>query len=238
MKLYVAATGSTGNTYVLSDESGASLILDAGVPIKKVLPHIPDLRQVSACLITHEHMDHCRAWNDYALRGIRCYASEGTCKALGGALAVATEGRVLSVGPWAVLPFKVQHDAVEPFGFLIRNNPTGETIVYATDTYYLRYTFLGVNYWIVECNYCDDLVDEETDAALRNRLKESHMSLRRLIDTLAANDLTETALIVLVHLSDKRSDEQRMVREIYERTGIATVAASAGMTIDLYRTPF
>ena len=95
-----------------------------------------------------------------------------------------------------------------------------------------------MNYWLVECNYCEDLVDAETDLTLRRRLKESHMSLRRLLDALQKNDLTETAKIVLVHLSDQRSDERRMVTEIQEMTGIETVAANAGMTIELERIPF
>lgn len=141
------------------------------------------------------------------------------------------------------MPFETQHDAAEPLGYLVRHEATGETAMYATDTYYLRYTFPGIHYWIIECNYCDEILEQSVqdgtiDAGLRGRLLSSHMSLRRLKDALAANDLRTTAKIVLVHLSDSRSDEQRMVREIEEQTGIDTVAASNGMSIDLSLTPF
>lgn len=245
MKLYIAATGSAANSYILTGDGGESLILDAGVSLKKILPRVPDVHKILACLITHEHMDHARAWREYAYRGIPVYTSAGTCSAItrGVERDMLHIARIKPIqaarrGPFTIMAFDVQHDAAEPVGFLVRYNPTGETLVYATDTYYLRYTFPGVNYWVMECNYCEDMIDGETDPALRRRLKESHMSLRRLKDALAANDLRETGKIVLVHLSDQRSDERRMVREIEEQTGIETVAANAGMTIDLKVVPF
>ena len=222
MRLQVVATGSAANCYVLSSDTGESLILDAGVPVRQVHPAIPDFRKVSGCLITHEHADHARAWQDYSMRGIPVVMSKGTYTALNAKKAVVdyfTPTLVkpmqhMRLGDYIIMPFQTQHDAAESFGFLIQYRPTGETIIYATDTYYLRYTFPGVNYWIVECNYCEELIDAETDAVLRNRLKESHMCLRRLKEALISNDLTETAKIVLVHLSDSRSDEAQRVSEI------------------------
>jgi hypothetical protein len=44
--------------------------------------------------------------------------------------------------------------------------------------------------------------------------------------------------IVLCHLSDARSDEERMAREIGELTGVDTVAAADGITAELERYPF
>ena len=65
------------------------------------------------------------------------------------------------------------------------------------------------------------------------------MSLRRLCDALEANDLTETRAIVLVHLSDERSDEKQMVETIKATAGIEDVwAAEAGKTYKLNLTPF
>ena len=246
MKLKVVATGSAANCYVLYSDTGESLILDAGVPVRQVLQAIPDFRKVSGCLVTHEHNDHARAWQDYSMRGIPVVMSAGTYDALNKSKAVVDyftptlvkPMKRLRLGNYIVMPFQTQHDATEPFGFLVKFLPTDETVLYATDTYYLRYTFPGVNYWIVECNYCEELINEETDAVLRNRLKESHMSLRRLKDALAANDLTESSKIVLVHLSDSRSNERQMVDEITEQTGLEVVAAAAGMKINLNLTPF
>ena len=238
MRLHVVSTGSKANCYILSADNGESVILDAGVSFKKVLPHIPDVFNISACLVTHCHADHARAIREYLQRGIQIITSKGTSESTGCNLGVYDALKPITMNSFTIMPFDVEHDAAEPFGFLIRYNPTGETTLYATDTYYMKYTFPHVNYWIIECNYCDDLIEGETDAALRNRLKESHMSLNRLCDTLKANDLSETAKVVLVHLSDQRSDEKKMVKTINELTGVDTIAADAGMDIELNLVPF
>lgn len=251
MLLHVAATGSAANSYIL-DAGDETLLLDAGLPIKKVLPYISDLRTVSGCLITHEHGDHARGVAELIHRGVKVYGSAGTFKAwqentqvralLTGYNTVKAL-QAVRVGGFTVLPFDTQHDAAEPLGYLIRYDPTGESVLYATDTYYLRYTFPGIRYWIVECNYCEEILDEEVnggalDAGLRRRLLESHMSLRHLKEALLANDLSKTLKIVLVHLSDSRSNERKMVQEIQEATGIETIAASNGMSIPLEICPF
>lgn len=247
MRLQVISTGSSANCYLLESEEEI-LMLDAGLPMRRILPFIADFRRVVGCLITHEHGDHARGAAEIVRRGVKTVCSEGTKRAL-------DDGRMLSqmmavqplkpfrLGGFTVMAFETQHDAQEPFGFLIREDITGENVLYATDTYYLRYTFPGIHYWIIECNYCDDIMNDELksgklDAGLRRRLLESHMSLRRVKDALAANDLTTAAKIVLVHLSDSRSDERRMVREIEKLTGIETVAANNGASIMLERIPF
>ena len=57
MRLQVISTGSGANCYLL--EAGTEvLILDAGLPVRKMLPHIRDFRSVVGCLVTHEHGDH------------------------------------------------------------------------------------------------------------------------------------------------------------------------------------
>ena len=157
---------------------------------------------------------------------------------------IAQEQKPREFGLFVVLPFGVQHDAREPMGFLIRHRATGETALYATDTYYLRFTFTCVHYWIVECNFTERLLQAqlergELSARLYNRLTRSHMSLRRLVDALHANDLTDTRAIVLVHLSDERSDEREMVDTIRNETGIDSIfAANAGDVIPLELHPF
>lgn len=247
MRLYVAATGSAANCYIL-DAGDEALILDAGLPMRKVIPYVRDFRKVAGCLITHEHGDHARGVCEMIHRGVKTYGSAGTMKALNDNILltlfnVLQPMKMVRVGGFSVLPFGTQHDATEPFGYLVRYDPTGETVVYATDTYYLKYTFPGVHYWIIECNYCEEILDEEVnggklDAGLRKRLIESHMSLRRLKEAFAANDLSKSIKIVLVHLSDSRSDEKRMIQEIQDTTGVETVAASNGMCIPLDLVPF
>lgn len=248
MELQVIGTGSSGNAYVL--RAGASaLLLEAGLPIKQLERAIPDWTRLDGCLITHEHGDHAKSAADVTRMGVKVYCTAGTAEAIrrNDCLTVFNSHQMLSafsVGEFTVLPFETQHDASEPCGYLIRHEATGEIILYATDTYYLKHTFPGVHYWIVECNYIDEIIDSQQEAgeltaALRSRLKKSHMSLRRLLDVLRANDLSKTRVIVLVHLSDERSDERVMIKAVQEATRIEKViAANAGMRIPLELSPF
>lgn len=248
MELQVIGTGSSGNCYALHT-NGETLLLDAGLPIKAIIRAIPEWQEIVGCLITHEHGDHAKSAIELAMMGIPVYTSAGTagCIPSNGCLTQLNALRVLEaiqLGDFTIVPFPAEHDAAEPFGYLIRYNITGEKLLYATDTYYLRNTFPGINYWLVECNYVDEIVDAQTDdgaltPALRRRLKKSHMSLRHLADVLKVNDLSATRKIVLIHLSDERSDEALMVRVLKSVSGIEDViAASSGMKIPLELTPF
>lgn len=244
MRLRVISTGSKGNAYLLTMDSGASLLLDAGVNYRTILKSVgADWPKLRAALITHEHGDHCAAVGDLTARGMTIYASAGTAGAMCNRIAdkwgivPVKHGQPFYTSGATVTPFNVQHDAAEPLGFVVQDCDTGERLAYATDTYYLRYKLPGIHYWLIECNYCDDVLTE-TDPAIRRRLMQSHMSLDRLKKMLAANDLTQCRKIVLCHLSDARSDEARMVREISEQAGIPTFAARDGMDIRLHKAPF
>ena len=247
MELQVICTGSSGNAYILSAGEHA-LLLDAGLPIRAILREA-DWKTLQGCLITHEHQDHAKAARELAGMGLQIYMTEGTLEAINGngSLTALNAVQTLSpfdVGKFTVMAFETQHDASQPCGWLIRYKPTGETALYATDTYYLRYTFPGVDYWIVECNYCDDIVDAQQrtgtlSSALRSRLKKSHLSLRRLLAVLKANDLTKAKAVVLIHLSGERSDEKAMVAAVKEVTGLDEVyAAVGGQRIQLKQYPF
>lgn len=251
MELQVIGTGSSGNCYVLraGGAHGQALLLDAGLPVMKIVKAVKGWRSVIGCLITHEHLDHAKSAEEIAKYGIRTYATQGTIGKIPriGRLTQLNRAeslRSFTLGDFTVMAFDTEHDAAEPVGWLIRYEPTGETALYATDTYYLRHTFPGVNYWIVECNYTEGILQEQLEAGelaeeLRGRLIKSHMSLRRLCDALEANDLTETRAIVLVHLSDERSDEKTMVETVKAVAGIDDVwAAEAGKTYRLELTPF
>ncbi len=249
MELRVISTGSSGNAYLLTAESGHALLLDAGVPISRILAAIGSQRTIQGCLLTHEHGDHSAAVLALTERGVDVYSSEGTLNKLSASptrsrrLKAIPAGLDCQIGNFTVKAFDTQHDAMQPFGFIIRDNISRETVLYATDTYYLHHTFPGITYWLVECNFieeiaCEQFMEGKISKELQLRLGKSHMSLRRLKNALASNDLTLTHCIVLVHLSDERSDEARMIREIENHTGIKTVAAVNGTTIQLSRTPF
>jgi phosphoribosyl 1,2-cyclic phosphodiesterase len=246
MKLKVLGSSSKGNCCILETETG-SLLLDAGVPFLQIQKALDfDLSNVRGCLITHEHKDHSKAIKDVMKAGIDVYAPT-SCSSLMEAGRIhrfykIKPGSQFSVGDFIVLPIEAQHD-VECLAYLMQYRPTGERVLYATDTYYLKNKFVGLNYIMIECNYCPDILKANIEAglipeSLKNRLLESHFSLENVKGFLAANDLTKVRKVILCHLSDGNSDAARMVQEIHELTGKDVEVAEPGKEIELEMCPF
>lgn len=220
------ASGSRGNCYHISDGM-TPLLLECGIPFREIQKRLNfRVSEIVGCLVSHEHQDHSKAVRDVMRAGINCYMTQGTAETLGLAghrIQVINCRRQFQIGSWVVLPFETQHDAVEPVGFLLANS-AGEKLLYATDTYYIRYRFKGLTHVMVECNYSLDILRKNVQAglvepALKNRILKSHFSLENVKEFLKANDLSKVQEIWLLHLSDGNSDADRFKREIQELIG-------------------
>jgi len=220
------ASGSQGNCYHITDGS-TPLLLECGIGWKEIQRGLNfRTSQLAGCLVSHEHKDHSKAVQDMMKAGIDCYMSAGTAEALGISghrLHFIKAKQQFRIGTWTILPFETQHDAAEPLGFLLANK-TGEKLLYATDTYYLRYRFRGLTHIAVECNYSMDILRANIEAglvepALKKRILKSHFSLEHVKEFLKANDLSKVQEIWLLHLSNDNSDAERFKREIQELTG-------------------
>lgn len=252
MQLQVLGSSSKGNCYVLHTETG-SLLIEAGIPfteIKQALDY--DISNIVGALVTHEHKDHSKAVPEVMAAGIDVYMSKGTSEVLN--ISSHRLHPILSpydepfiLGDFIIKPFETQHDAKEPLGFLIGYKPKVrgrvETLLFATDTYYLRYKFPDVNYIMIECNYIPEILEWNLaqgliDITHRNRLLSSHFSLPNVIDFFKANDMQPVKKIVLLHLSDQNSNEKQMQEEIEYATRRPVVVAHAGDIIDLVKHPF
>ncbi|WP_407310985.1 MBL fold metallo-hydrolase [Desulfosporosinus sp. SB140] len=248
MKLKVIGSSSKGNSYILEAQTG-SLLLDAGVPFKEIQKALYfNLSNVVGCLVTHEHKDHSKAVDNLMRSGVNCHMSIGTAEKIGAllhhrCLSMPSFMPQFNIGDFIVKPFSVEHDAAEPLGYLIQYRPTGEKLLFATDTYFIRNRFNRLNYIMVECNYCRNILEENIEAglipeSLKNRLLESHFSLDNVKGFLEANDLTQVRKIVLIHLSEGNSDAARMVREIKDLTIKDVEVAEPAKVIDLEMCPF
>lgn len=244
MELHVIGSGSKGNSYFLRSNSGEVLLLEAGVrfdEVKKALDF--KIQNVIGCLVTHEHGDHAKYVHEIENAYIPTYMSAGTHISI-----MESQGdsrmryvikpmKMFNVGPFKILPFEVQHDAAQPLGFLINHHECGN-VLFATDTYYLKYRFKGLRTIMIECNYRQDILDRNVQAGLvngatRNRIMKSHMSYATCIKTLLANDLSNVKNIVLIHLSGNNSSCSQFVAGVKEATGKETYYATKGLTIQL-----
>jgi len=224
MNIKILASGSSGNAYFLGGET--PLLLECGMPFQELQRSLDfQVSSLAGCLLSHSHKDHSGCVREVLRAGIDVYAPQGTIDMLelnGHRLHAIKSKEQFSIGGWSILPFDTVHDDPEPLGFLLANGD--EKILYATDTCYLRYRFQGLTHILIECNYAEDLLNENRrsgsiQVGLRNWIKRNHMSLETLREFLWANDLSKVRQIYLLHLSDRNSDVGRFKREIQALSG-------------------
>jgi phosphoribosyl 1,2-cyclic phosphodiesterase len=220
------ASGSKGNAYRITDGQ-TPLLLECGIPYREIQKsfgfHMSD---VAGCLITHEHGDHSKSVKEVMKGAVDLYASQGTFIQLGIAghhVKPIRAREQFQLGTWTILPFDVEHDVSEPLGYLLMNQ-NGEKLLFATDTYYIKYKFKNLTHVMVEANYSLEILNENikagrVPAVMKRRLLRSHFSLEHVKEFLQANDFSKVQEVWLLHLSDNNSNAEQFKKEIMELTG-------------------
>lgn len=223
-------SSSAGNLYSVRSENH-TLLIEAGVQIKKARVALQyRLSAVDGCIISHAHADHSKGANDLMKAGIDCYMTIETAEALGWShvghrlhiIEALKQFRIADF--WTVLPFPTEHDCHGSVGFLVSDGQ--EKLLFATDTFYVRYRFIGLNLIAVECNYSDETIAPDLDPAIKKRLLTSHFSLKNVLDFFKANDLSAVRELFLLHLSDANSDEAIFKAAIMAATGKPTTVCA------------
>lgn len=250
MQLKVLGSSSKGNCYLL-DNGKECLMIECGVAFREVQKAVNyDISRIVGAIVSHEHGDHAKHVEKVIEASIPVYMSTGTLhevikhfKSRYLSPLMMEAGCVFQIGGFKVQPFEAEHDAAEPFGFLIYHPEMGTTL-FATDTYYLRYTFANLNNVLIECNYRQDILDANVEAGklpekLRKRTMQSHCSYDTCRETLLANDLSNVNNIVLIHLSDGNANEKEFKQGIEQATGKTVFVASPGLVIENFnKSPF
>lgn len=248
MKLKILGSSSKGNCYLLESDSGEILMIECGIRFKQIQKAISyNYRNVSGCIMTHEHGDHMFCHKDILKAGIGLYTTKGTATALcvesHHSFIAVEKQKPFFVGSFKVSAFKIEHDVAEPVGFMIHHPECGNTL-FITDTCYVPYRFEGLNNIIVEANYCQDIMRKNYESGHLNytvmrRTERSHMHINTCRDFLLANDLSAVNNIVLIHLSDSNSNAEQFRQKITDATGKKVTIADAGVVVENFnKTPF
>lgn len=232
-------SSSTGNLYVVTASNGKRLLLECGVPWKKMQKALAyDLSNIVGCLVTHEHKDHCKAIHEVLAAGIDCYMSDGTRKALG----LVTHRRATAVEhgkpfpycyPFQVYPIRINHDAAEPYGFVVKDG--NESLLFVPDTSHITQRFkLPFNIIALECSFDGPTLAARVEAGainetLAKRLLTSHMEVqvtKRYLREFC--DLSKCREIHLLHMSADNINADRIRKEFEDEFMIPTFTVGAG----------
>lgn len=225
MNIKTLATGSTGNCYLI-DDGETQLLIELGIQFKRIQKALNyQVSKVAAVLISHSHQDHCKGVQGALDASVDVYMSKTTKQEIGiehNRIRLYQNKKQFRIGTFTILPFDVKHD-VENHGFLIQSD-NGSKLLFATDTYYVKYRFNGLTHLMIECNYSRKILDENIENGrihefLGNRIIGSHFSLENVLEFLKANDLSKVQEIHLLHLSDSNSNEDMFKRAVQQATG-------------------
>ena len=174
----VIGSGSSGNAVVIERQ----ILIDCGLPAKRILPYAPVLKLV---LLTHIHGDHFHPATVRALHRERPTLRWGCCEWMVPPLLDAGVDRrqidvyelngmdylyswnMWSMGDVGIMPVELSHN-VRNCGYHIRF-PDGRKVFYATDTGYIdNVKAPGYDLYLIEANH--------TEAEIAARIAEKHAS--------------------------------------------------------------
>lgn len=221
MILKVIGSGSSGNCCVLESNTEA-LIIEAGVPffeVKKALDF--NTRKIVGVVVGHSHKDHSGYAEQYS----------GICPIYKPYEVITQNERF---GNFFIKAFPLVHD-VECYGFFITHPEIG-SMIYASDTEYIKYRFNGLNHILVECNYNKSLIPN--DAINRSHVMRGHMELQTTLGFLEVNNNPALRTVVLIHLSKNNGDPVKFEKEARKIVQCPVYIAEYGLEVDLNLVPF
>ena len=227
MDIQVLSSGSKGNCYLVGD-GHSRLLLDAGIPLPKIQLGCEFMTgSIAGCLVSHIHDDHSHAVKELARRGIDIYGPREMADA--GMPVDAVELNVLyQAGTFTFQAFEATHDC-QCYGYLIQSKETRERLVYLTDSATIKYRFKNIDYWLVEANYGEKIINGNVkngmDKKHAKRVEKTHMSIEKLQRYFQLYDSLPAKEIFLIHLSDDNSDAMAFKDTIERATGVPVTIA-------------
>lgn len=218
MKVNVIATGSKGNFYELIDNSGNSMLIEAGVPRQKYIKFREGINPPEMCIITHAHGDHAHYANHYemicSVHRWKQSAKSSNFKAFG---------------------FEVKHGDILNYAYIIKLIADNDYLFFGTDMEWddekiklITNTVkgLGVSKFLLEVNYNDylyHLADEE-----QRRGCDRHFSDNSAIKFVKQSG-SKDPKIITIHGSDRLSADTYTRKIIKSRIPNAIVAVATGV---------
>ena len=215
MELKCIATGSSGNCYTLTSNSGETLILDCGISIKEIKKGLNwNIRNVVGCIVSHVHSDHSKSVKDFEDMGIPvCKPYEALLMnqfLANSYFTVRTFDLTTLDGRWT----HTNSDGSECpcYGFLITHPEMGR-MLYITDCEVIKWRFKGINHILLGTNYDKDLVNVDNKSKA-NHVFRGHLSIETACDFVNANYSDSLQNVIMCHLSSENADSDIFIEKM------------------------
>jgi len=216
MHLKCLGSSSAGNCYLLTSNSGETLILDCGIPIKEIKKGLGwDIRNVVGCVVTHRHIDHSKSVEDLINMGIpvfRPYKPLIMNQFLSNSyFTVRIFDLTTSDNKW----IHTNSDGSECpcYGFLIEHPEMGK-MLYITDCEFVKWRFNGINHILLGVDYDKNMVDM-SNPVKANHVLRGHMSIDTACKFVKTNYSPDDVLnVIMCHLSEENADKDNFIEQM------------------------
>jgi phosphoribosyl 1,2-cyclic phosphodiesterase len=228
----VLGSGSGGNAAVV-ECGGLRLMIDAGLSAKQLSLRLQqvgiDPASLDGILLTHEHGDHVRGLKVFLKQNpVPVFTTQATARVVreagieGGTWKYFEAGQVFEIHGVSVETFAIQHDAVDPVGFVLEYSSrrlgllSDAGFVTRSMTERLR----GLHGLFVEANYDEALLEADTKRpwSTKQRISSRHGHLSNTQVTELIRDIAHPALgrVVLGHLSSDCNQPEIILTRLRE----------------------
>lgn len=223
MRLKCLGSSSAGNCYLLQADSGETLILDCGIPIKEIKKGLNwNIKDVVGVLCTHKHLDHSKSVKDFETMGIPIcepYKALLMNQFLANSYFTVRAFDLTTVdGRWTHTDANGKPCPI--FGFLIMHPEMGR-MLYITDCELIKWKFKDINHILLGVNYDKDLVDNDNPKA--NHVFRGHLSIDTACDFVKANDSDSLQNVIMCHLSSENADKDSFIAKMKNAVNGANV---------------
>jgi len=174
MRTFALASGSSGNCFLIEDDSSGKYLIDIGLSYKKVNEILMDKQispqEILGVFLTHEHSDHILGL-DVFMKNTNCliYLTKGTYDALGlkqsNRFIFIKENQILELDKLKIFVVGKSHDAKEPVSFVFECNK--KKIGIFTDLGNVSKQIIDIlrNLDIVyfETNFCENILNNKNN---------------------------------------------------------------------------
>ncbi len=221
-------SGSNGNCYYIGNDSEAVLI-DVGISCRETEIRMKQIgltmNKVKAIFVSHEHTDHIKGVSVLANKyKIPVYITSETGKKgprlIKHLSAHFTADEPIQIGSIQVIPFRKEHDAIDPHSFFISNNGINVGVITDIGTVCDRviHYFKQCHAVFLESNYDEVMLENgRYPFILKERIRngKGHISNKQALELFINHRSQFLSHLFLSHLS-KENNSPELAKSLFE----------------------